>query len=202
MSDTPDLIRRPDGSYVKLSELEPQKRLAHDLASDLFHRAVALNENLSAFKAFGLSEMRAYRDMMLGDYGVKVGGKEGGFSVRSACGTMVARLDVAKQVTFGPELEAAKALLDEFFEQELEGSSPAIREIVSKAFKLNSKGRLDTQGILGLRDFRFESDVWRRAMQAIDDAICRDSATTYLRVYQVDPERKSEKLVALDLAKV
>jgi hypothetical protein len=202
MSDETDLIRRPDGSYVRLSELEPRKALGHDLACTIFARADAESASLTDLKAWILREMRAYRDMMLADYGVRIGGSEGGFSVRSVCGTKVVRLDIAKQTTFGPELEAAKALLDEFFEAELDGSSEAIREIVTKAFKLNSKGRLDTQGILGLRDFKFENEVWQRAMQAIDDAICRDNATTYVRVYRADPERKTEKMIPLDLAKV
>lgn len=197
-----NLIRRPDGSYVNYDDVEPRKQLAHDLVNAFFPEAEEENERLVTLKKQALREMISYRDMMLEDYGVKIAGSEGGFSIKSICGTRKMELSVAKHISFGPELVAAKELLDEFLNQELEGSSDVIREIVTSAFKLNAKGRLDTSGILGLKKHRFENPTWTRAMDAIEDAICRDAATTYLRFYNVDPERKVETLVPLDLAKV
>ena len=95
--------------------------------------------------------------MMMADYNVSVGGQEGNLSLRSVCGKMKVELSVAKFVSFGPELEAAKGLLDEFLNDELEGSSDVIREIVTGAFALNSKGRINRDGILGLQNHKFES---------------------------------------------
>ncbi|MGR3760919.1 DUF3164 family protein [Roseobacteraceae bacterium NS-SX3] len=206
MTTAPDtlktLIRRHDGTYVCYEHAEPRQQLAHDLVSTYFPEAEAENERLVSLKKRALREMIAYRDMMLEDYGIKVGGSEGGFSLKSLCGTRKVEMSVAKHVSFGPELVAAKELLDEFLNQELEGSSDVIREIVTSAFKLNAKGRLDTSGILGLKKHRFDNPTWTRAMDAIEDAVCRDSSTTYLRFYEVCPERKTETLVPLDLAKV
>lgn len=200
-----DLIQRPDGSYVSLAEVEPRHALAHDLVMRNFAVAETVNEEMAELKKNALSEMRAYREMMLTDYDTKVGGKEGNLSLPSLCGRYLMKLTVSKHVTFGPELEAAKALIDRFFEQELnKGGSVAIREVVEKVFKVNSKGRLDTYGILGLREHRFDDPLWQRAMDAIDDAICRDSSTTYLNFYYVDPTQKPrvETLLPLQLSKV
>lgn len=202
-SNVPEgFIRRPDGSYVELTKLEPRHQIAHELVLALFPKAVSASETLAELKKLALTEMRAYRDIMFSDYDLKVDGKEGGFSIKTACGTKKMELSISKHVSFGPELLAAKELLDQFLNEELEGSSDVVRDIVTDAFKLNAKGRLSTEGILGLRKHNWDSPLARRAMEAIDDAICRDSSTTYIRFYNIDPERKVETLVPLDLAKV
>ena len=200
-----NLIRRPDGSYVDLAELEPRKQLAHELVNEFFPKAEDESTRLHQLKKTALGEMQAYRKMMLEDHGVTVGGKEGNLTLRTVCGTRMMKLTVSKTVSFGPELEAAKALIDEFLEAEIaKGGSEHIHAIVTKVFKVNGKGRVDTSGILGLREHRFDEPLWDRAMDAIKDAICRDTATTYLNFYQVDPTTnpKVETLVPLDLAKV
>lgn len=203
MNDRPtDMIKRPDGSWIALSDLPDRQRLAHELVVTWFPKAEDENARLTALKQVCMREMRAFREMMLADYDVKIGGAEGGFSLKSVCGTKKIELSVNKQTTLGPELEAAKALIFEFLDKELEGSSAPIRAIVSKVFKLNTKGRLDTAGILGLREYGFKDELWARAMQAIDDAICRDNSTTYLRFYEVDTELKDEDMLPLNLAKV
>ena len=48
---------------------------------------------------------------------------------RSVCGTRMIKYIVGKQTSFGAELEAAKALIDEFLNQELVGSKETIKEI-------------------------------------------------------------------------
>lgn len=205
--DPKGFIDRPDGSQIHYDKLEPHKQIEHDAVLKLCAQADEHSAALAKFKRNAISEMIAARVMMLDDYGVKKGGKEGNLTLRSACGRLMIKMTVSKHTSFGPELEAAKALIYEFMEAELEkGGSKFIREIVEKVFKLNSKGRIDTDGILGLREHRFDDPIWNSAMLAIDEAICRDSSTTYVNFYHVDPKAKvkadGETRILLDLAKV
>lgn len=210
-----NLIQRPDGSYVDLKTLPPRKQLAHDMVCRLFPKAIELRDDLTVLKRTTLSEMEAYRSIMHEEFETDVTGKGGGFSVKTVCGTKKIELSFAKHVSFGEELEAAKALLDEFLEDilgdlaestgdETDGQSSAeiIRDIVQAAFKVNSKGRLSTEGILGLSKHNWRHPKFLRALDAIDQAINRDSETTYTRYYLINPETKVETLVALDMAKV
>lgn len=204
MNTLPDnFVRRPDGSFIDLTTLEPRKQLRHELVTKLFPMAEAEEARLISLKRLALTEMHAYRDMMMEEYGIKVTGSLGGFSLRSECGTMLVKLDITSHITFTEELQSAKALIDRFLEEELKkGGSPYVAAIVEKVFRINSKGRLDTYGILGLQSHKFDDSLWKQAMKAIDDAICRDSSTSYIRFYRVDPDRKVETIVALDMAKV
>lgn len=210
MNTEPDhkgMIERPDGSQIHYDKLPPQKQIEHDFVTRWCATAWNFNADLTVFKKTVISEMLATRTMMFDDYGVKKGGKEGNLTLRSACGRMMVKLTVSKHITFGPELEAAKALIDEFMEAELaKGGSVFIKEIIEKVFQLNAKGRIDTGGILGLREHEFDNEIWLKAMDAIKTAISRDSSTTYINFYQVDPKEpdksKAEQRIALDVSKV
>ena len=205
--DPTSFIERPDGSQIAYDRLEPAKQIEHDLVTKLCAEAETRSEDLGEFKRRALSEMIAARVMMMEDHGVKKGGKDGNLTLRSVCGRFMAKMTVSKHITFGPELEAAKALIFEFLEDELaKGGSEAIHDIVTKVFKLNGKGRIDTGRILGLLFRHLADGRWERAMEAIEEAICRDTATTYVNFYRVDPNANpkaaGEDRISLNLAEV
>lgn len=197
-----DMIERPDGSVISYSKLDPVKQLEHDLVMDLCSSADVQHANLTGFKSICMAELPAHREFIFEKYNAKIGGKEGNMTRRSVCGTRMIKYVVGKQTSFGSELESAKALIDEFLDQELVGSKETIQAIVGKVFKVNTKGRVDTQGILGLRDHKFDDPLWDRAMEAIEDAIVRDKANTYIHFYHIDTETGDETRVPLDFAKV
>lgn len=206
-TDPKTMIERPDGSQIAYEKLKPRDQLAHDLVTFFVAEADKVNSKLLRLKRAVLDDLIAHRSMMLEDYGVKIGGDGGNLTLRSACGRMMVKMTVTRHITFVSELESAKALIDEFMEAELaKGGSAAIREIVEKVFKLNAKGRLDTHGILGLREHRFDNPLWEKAMLALEDAICRDSSTTYVNFYHIDPDDpdkgRGEARIPLDMAKV
>ncbi len=195
-------IERPDGSVIALSKLPVRDQLKHELVEKMFGRAVATSTALAAFKGASVSELMAFREMMMNDFEVKIGGNGGNISITSLCGRMKVAYTISKHVEFGPELEAAKALIDECLEDWSQDSRDEIRVIITKVFRVNSKGRLDTSGILGLRSHGFKDPRWLRAMDGIDEAIIRDRQTAYINFYKVDPKTGTETRIPLDLAKV
>ena len=57
-------------------------------------------------------------------------GMKGGFSIASFDGSAEVRISVADRITFGPELQAAKSLIDECIESWSEGADPNIRVLL------------------------------------------------------------------------
>ncbi len=206
MSDqckTPDdeLIERPDGSFIPFGKLEPREQLAHDLTKKVVRYANNFSDLLLKFKTETIAELVAYRHMMLEEYSIKVGGKAGGITLRTADKKARVQLAISTTITFNEDLEAAKILIDECLEEWAETSGPEIREIITKVFKVNTKGRLDTQGILGLREHKFDHPKWTKAMEAIEAAICRDNQTSYLYFFHTD-DNGVEHRISLDFANV
>lgn len=210
-TDENGMIEKPDGSFIAYDKLSPEDQIEHDFVFAWCDRAEAMERDLATLKRSGIAEMVATRQMMFDDHGVKKGGKSGNLTLRSVCGRRMVKLTVSKHISFGKELEIAKALIFEVIENETESvGSPLIRAIVEDVFSLNTKGRIDTQGILNLRAEKYAKQVkdprWMEAMGHIEKAILTDSATTYINFYRVDPQAKTraegEDRIKLDLAKV
>lgn len=200
--DPESLIRRPDGSYIDYVDLEIKEQLSHDLAMKLFGMAEPTHAKLAEIKKFCLSEFRAHREMMFNDHGKSVGGKDGGFSVKSACGKFLVRMTVAKHMTMGPEVEIAKQYFDECLDEWTANGAPEIREIVESAWQVNKEGKVNARRILELRKYKFTDPKWIKALELVEEAICNDSSTTYINFYHVDTERHIETRLPLDFAKV
>lgn len=197
-----DLVQQADGTWISKSQMEPYKVMASDLAEKLFTQAQERSAELSELKKLSFDEMLAFREMMANDYGRTVGGKLGGFSIRSLDGKIRVEFSVTTNIQFGPQLEVAKVYLDEYLTEALTGSSEPIRTLITDAFKMNAKGGVDTSRILGLRKHKFDHPKWAMAMSTIEDAILADSQSVYVRYYQVDPDTKRETRVDLDIATV
>ncbi len=200
--DPNTLITRTDGSTIAYGKLSPRDQLAHEYLCEFLPAALTLRDRLKAFKLAAVGELMAHRKMMMDDFGVAVGGEGGNITIRSADGRSMVKFTVQKAVSFGPELEAAKALIFECLNDWASSAGDELREIVTGVFSLNSKGRIDTQGILNLRKMNITDERWLRAMDAIDEAIRRDSSASYINFFEVDLETGSENRIPLDIAKL
>lgn len=200
--DPKTIIERPDGSTIEFGKLKVRDQLAHEFVAANIPAAESLKELIAGFKLKVVAELMAHRDMMLRDYGVQVGGKGGNITLKTADGKMAVKFTVQKFIEFGPELEAAKALIFECMNEWSEDAGAEIREIVAQVFQLNKNGRIDTQGILGLRKLAITDERWVKAMAAIDDAIRTDREASYLNFYLIDPATGAETRIPLDIAKV
>ena len=148
----------------------------------------------------------AAKALIFEKYGVSLGGKKGNMSLKSFDGSVEVSVQVADQISFGPELQAAKALLDDCIERWAQGANDDMRTLVEDAFQVNKAGRIDTGRVLGLRRLVMkgpdgEPDArWQRAMDAIADAVQVDGTSTYVRFY--DRNLPGSGVVSLDFAKL
>lgn len=196
----------PQGRTVPDSMVTPADRMKDELANRLAEEAEGLQEKIRAFKQQALDEMGSAKELLFEQYGVKVGGPKGGFSIRSFDGNTMTEVSVADRIVFGPELQAAKALIDECIESWSEGANDNIRTLVEDAFQVNKAGRLDTKRILGLRKLKMKDadgnpdQRWARAMDAISDALIVDQTATYIRFYRRNARTNGMEQIALDFS--
>lgn len=190
------------GARVPKSKIRAEKLLQDELVKKLVASAEALNKALAAFKVSALGEVAAFRDLVAQEYDVSLGGRKGNLTLRTFDGTAEVQVAIGESIAFGPELDAAKALIDECVREWSEGANDNIRALVEHAFQTNKQGRIDTHRVLGLRQLAIEDAKWQRAMEAISDAVQVVGSKTYLRVYRRDPETEVLSPVSLDLASV
>ena len=201
MRDIPDgFMEASDGSLVPMSKVKAQHLLEDEMVRRLAQGAMSLNEALAAFKQAALEQAGSFMDLLAQQYDTRRGGKEGNVTFRTFDGRLEMQVSVAKSLSFGPELQQAKHLIDGCIERWSEGANDNIRVLVNDAFQVNKQGRIDTQRVLGLRRLSIDDADWRRAMDAIADALRVHSTKTYLRFYAVDPGTGAKRAIPLDLA--
>jgi hypothetical protein len=161
-----------------------------------------LSAQIARFRAHSFADIAAFRSLIAEKYGLTVGGAKGNLTLSSYDGCLKVQLQIADQITFGPQLQVAKGLIDRCISSWSEGSDDKIKRLVDHAFQVNQAGKINMDAVLGLRRLEIADPVWQQAMSAIADAIRVVGSTTYLRVFQrPDPEARWE-MIQLDLASV
>lgn len=190
------------GAQVPVSKIKAERLLQDELAKALAARARTLSDMLAEFKRDGLAEVAALRELIAQNYDVQMGGRKGNITIRSFDGTVEVQVAIGEHLSFGPELDAAKELIDECVREWSAGANDNIRALVEHAFQTNKQGKIDTSRVLSLRQLDIDDPKWKRAMDAISDAVQVIGSKTYLRVYRRNPDTEQLTPIALDLASV
>lgn len=192
------------GNRIRLANISEIDQVKEDVTRRLVAGAKSLQGAMVTFKRVAMEEVMAAKSLVFEKYEVTLGGKKGNITLKSFDGTQEVQVAVAEQISFGPELQAAKALIDECIEDWAEGANDNIRTLVEDAFQVNRAGRIDTGRVFGLRRLAMKDrdgnpDArWSRAMDAIADAVRVDGTVTYVRFY----DRAAGGAVSLDFAKL
>jgi len=114
-------------------------------------------------------------------------------------------VSVGETSDFGPEINVAKALIDECVQEWSKDADDNIQALVAHAFQLNKAGRYDKARVLGLRTINIDRDKfpqWAQAMEAVSDAVRPLDQRMYIRFYDVNPDTGAQRPISLDLASI
>ncbi|EPK4543361.1 DUF3164 family protein [Serratia marcescens] len=184
------------GRLVPISQVSD-----YDLAMDSFVReqvsaAKAKNKDLRDFKERSFADCYAWLDLVAEKYGRTRGGAKGNVTFPSFDGSQQITIRVQETLTFGPELQIAKDLIDECVTEWSEGANANLRAIISDAFQVDKEGQLNTGRILSLRRVKIQDDRWIKAMEAISESLQVAMSKTYINFREKD---ESGKLVNIPL---
>lgn len=194
--------RDAKGALIPVETIKPEHQEEDALVRSLAEEAEDLSKRLAAFKARALGDVQAFRDLVAEKYGAKRGGAKGNVTLSRFDGAAKIQVAVAENITFGAELEAAKALIDDCIHRWSEGANANLRALIDQAFQVDKQGKISTSRVLGLRRLAIEDGDWLRAMDAISDAVRVTGTKTYVRVYRRNEGQEDHEPVALDLASV
>lgn len=183
-SVTPEMWQNAKGHLVPRNLVKPEQALEDELVRRLHARAAEARTILAALKRDSLSDIHAFVELLNQKYGAKRGGQRGNVTLSSFDGSLRLLLKVNDFISFGPELQSAKALLDELLLEWSAGANQNIRAIVLDAFAVDKAGKVAVDRILGLRRLDIEDERWQRAMQAIGDAVRVTASREYVHFQQ------------------
>ena len=189
------------GSLIPESKIKDIDKLRHQVVTDLCLMAEKSRDGLADFKARAMQEVAALVSTSMEQYGVKAGGEKGNVTLISFDGRYKLVRSMQDKLTFGEQLMAAKALIDECVHEWAHNADDNIKVLVNHAFQTDKEGKINTGRVLGLRQLKITDPDWLTAMQAITDSIKVASTKPYIRFYERNAQGGYDP-INLDLAAV
>lgn len=189
-------------SFVPIDAVKPQHKLEDETVRNVFGHAEALSAQVARFFIHTLEDLDAFDALLAQEYKVTRGGKKGNRTYTSYDGLRKIQVQVADKITFGPELQIAKAKIDEWLIGQIANTSDDLRAFVMRAFDVDKEGKVNQAELLRLRRLDIDGPIWAEAMRAIADAIRPLGTKQYIRFYRrAEPEGRWQA-VTIDLAQV
>ncbi|CZT36388.1 DUF3164 family protein [Rhizobium sp. 9140] len=196
-----DFMVDAKGSYVPLSMVKPQHQLEDETVRKIMGFAVSLNEQIARFRGHTMTDLGDFDALIAQEYKAKVGGAKGNRTYQTFDGLMKVQVQVQELIDFGSELHIAKSLIDECLNEWSSDSRPEIQSIVTRAFNTDSEGKINRSEIFMLMRHEIDDPRWKRAMDAIRDAMRVTGSKQYVRFYRRERITDEFKAVTIDLAK-
>jgi Protein of unknown function (DUF3164) len=189
------------GGYIPVSMVKPADLLIDETVRTIMGWMVAASEQIARLKAHTFEDIGALEALLAEQYGAGLGGKKGNMTLTSYDGCLKVQVQVADRLTFGPELQIAKTLLDACLNEWAATARPELQAIVTRAFNTDKEGQINRTEIFTLLRLEIEDQRWKEAMRAIRDAIRVEGTQTYIRAYRRASADQLWAAVTIDMAK-
>ncbi len=201
--DVDGKIYLPDakGNLVPLETIKPADLLEDEVVRKLAGYGLALSEQIARFKAHSFDDIGGFDALLAQEYGASKGGAKGNKTLMTHDGLWKVQVQVADHIDFGPELQVAKALVDECLNEWASDARAEIRAIVTRAFNTDKAGQINRSEIFMLLRLQIEDARWQEGMRAIRDAMRVVGSKTYVRLYRRQTQTAPWQAITIDLAK-
>lgn len=189
------------GNLVPAELVKAADKLEDEIVRKVIGFAVELSAQISRFKQHTFNDLGDFEALLAQEYGATKGGAKGNKTFMTFDGLMKVQVQVQDSIDFGPELQIAKALIDECLTEWSEDSDPKIQAIVTRAFNTDKEGQINRAAIFMLLGLDIEDTRWQRAMAAIRDAMRVVGSKLYVRCYQRERLEDDFRAITIDLAR-
>lgn len=189
-----------DGGLIPETAVRAADKLQDDLVRRIIGAALPLSALVAKFRRDSFDEVDVFVQLLDQEYGAKRGGSKGNLTLTSFDGLLKVAVAVNETIDFGPELQTAKAIVDECLVEWSAGSRDEIRTLITRAFDTDSQGRINRIGLLSLLKLDFSDERWQEAMRAIKDSIRTVGSKRYIRMYQRDHAQGKWEAITIDVS--
>ncbi len=195
-------LRDSQGDLVAMGNIKPMDLLMDHMVRKVAGYAEDLSAELARFAAHTDADIAALDALIAQDYGVEPKETKGNRTFVSFDGLFMVKVAVSDRIVLGPELQAAKAVLDAMILERAESVDPFLLTLVKRAFRVDQEGKVDVRAILALRRMEVDDPRWAQFCRAIDDAVRVVGSKRYIRTYRRDDSQGAWRMIPLDLAAV
>lgn len=188
------------GGYVPVETVRPEDKLEDEMVRKVIRFAKELSAQISRFKGHTFEDLGSFDQLLDQQYSVKRRGRKGNCTYQTHDGLLKVQVQVADLIEFGPQLQQAKAKIDECLIEWTGDSRDEIRALVLRAFRVEKEGQINKAELFALLRLDIRDERWQQAMQAIRDAIRVVGAKQYFRFYERPEPTARWQPITIDLA--
>jgi hypothetical protein len=188
------------GALVPVETVKPVDMLMDETVRKIMGFARDLSAQVARFKGHTFEDIGNFQALIDQEYGAKVGGKKGNITLSTFDGLEKVQVQVVDLIEFGPELQAAKRLIDECLIEWSGNSGSEIRALVNRVFQVEKEGQINRAELFMLLRVEIADERWKRAMDAIRDSMRVIGSKTYIRFSERDAPDAPWRSVTIDLA--
>ena len=194
--------RNARGNLVHERNVKPVDRDMDEVVRRVHGFGAPLSEQMWRFRDYALSDLASFAERVVERYGGRLRGRKGNLQLITFDGCYRVNLAQADRIAVGPEIVAAQALVEECVKRWGSRSDLKLRALVDQAFVTGADGAVSVANLLRLRRVEIDDEQWRRAQDAIADALRPAGKAEYIRLYRRETPAESWEPVPLHLATV
>ncbi len=192
-------MRDGRGNLMALGRIKAQRVLEDEMVRKVMFFARDLSDQVRRFKGHTFADLAAFQSLLEQQYKVPPSTGKGNCSYTTYDDTMKVEVKIADQIAFGPELQAAKRLVDECLREWGADSHEMIRSLVNRIFSVEKEGQINRGDLFTLLAVEHSDERWQSAMEAIRDSIRVIGTKAYLR-FRIREQDGTWSTVTIDLA--
>jgi len=190
------------GDAVPPRHVRPEDKLCDRIVEKMIRRATKAHEDLVRLKRQAFEDVEIYLAKLENVYEVQARTRGGNKQLTDFAGRKRVAVKVQKVIDFDSRIELAKQLIDDCVKRWSKDADDRLIMLINDAFKVDKKGQLDRDRILGLLKLKINDAVWVKAMGIIKDAIYVAGRRAYIQFSERDAATGTWRTICLDIAGV
>ena len=193
-------MRDARGALMPIELVKPQDLLQDETVRKVMFFARDLSNQIARFKGHTFDDLNAFQSILEQEYQSKIGGKKGNTTYFSYDGLQKVQVQIADKITYGPEIQEAKKLIDECLIEWGASAHEVIRGLVNRVFSVEKEGQINRADLYSLMRMDVADERWQEAVRAIKDSIRVVGAKSYIRFYERENAEAAWRSITIDIA--
>ncbi len=195
-------MRDAQGRLTPLSMIRDQDKLQDQMVRKIIGFALVLSAQIARFRGHSFDDVGAFDALLAEEYGGHARrSRKGNRTYMSYDGCLKVQVQVNDRITFGPEMQIARDLIEECIADWSSDSRQEVRAIMGSVFNVDKEGEISRTEIYKLTKLSIDDERWQRAMDAVHHAIRVIGSKTYIRCYRRSAPDAAWEAITIDLAK-
>jgi hypothetical protein len=182
------------GNAIPVKYVKKTDKLRDQLVEKIMKDAQKISKQIQKFKPNSFDSIYTYMDTLEKHYKISQRTREGNKVLTNFSNTLKVEIYINKLLAFDDKLSLAKTLIDGCVKKWSEKGDPRAALLLQDAFKVDQKGKLDRERILGLRAHKIDNPDWQKAMNIIGDSLTVLGTKAYLRFWKKNDDGKWQSI--------